>query len=90
MQILIDIPDSLSTEKIDQIIEKIENQLKNESGSIKVERLKPRKVFAHRFEVEKIELTNREKIQRLLQWCSEHQFSLDYDVIPSREERNAR
>jgi hypothetical protein len=38
MQILIDIPDSISTEKIDQIIAMIKHQLKNESASIRVEK----------------------------------------------------
>jgi len=62
MQILIDIPDSLSTEKIDRIIEKIEKQLKNESDSIKVEKVKPRKVFAQRFEVDRINIPNRDSL----------------------------
>ncbi|WP_247215135.1 hypothetical protein [Synechococcus sp. C9] len=62
MQILIDIPDSLSTEKIDQIIEMIKNQLNNESVSIRVEKVKPRKVFAHRFEVEQINISSRESL----------------------------
>jgi divalent metal cation (Fe/Co/Zn/Cd) transporter len=62
MQILIDIPDSLSTEKIDQIITKIENQLKNESESIKVEKVKPRKVFAQLFEVDRINIPNRDSL----------------------------
>jgi hypothetical protein len=62
MQILIDIPDSISTEKIDQIIAMIKHQLKNESASIRVEKVKPRKVFAHRFEVERINIPNRESL----------------------------
>lgn len=63
MQILIDIPDSLSSEKLDRIIEKIENQLDEVTHSIKIEggipsreKVMPRKVFAHRFEVDRINI----------------------------------
>ncbi|WP_107669078.1 hypothetical protein [Cyanothece sp. BG0011] len=37
-----------------------------------------------------IEVSKRDKIQKLLNWCEQNQFSLDGNVILSREERNTR
>lgn len=68
MQILIEIPDSLSSEKLDRIIEKIENQLDEVTHSIKIEgipsrkKVMPRKVFAHRFEVDHINIPDRDSL----------------------------
>jgi hypothetical protein len=80
MQILIDIPDSLSTEKIDRIIEKIENQLERVTYSIKLEG-KP----SH-----DAELSNNQGMKKFLDWCDRHKTLVDDFTMPSREERNAR
>jgi len=80
MQILIDIPDSLSTEKIDRIIEKIEKQLETVTYSIKLEGIPTHEV----------ELTNKQGIKKLLDWCDRHKTLVDDFTMPSREERNAR
>lgn len=40
---------------------------------------------------EEAELAAQEnEVNRLLQWCDEHDFTLEGGMIPSREERNAR
>lgn len=41
-------------------------------------------------DIEEIKEPKSRHIEALLQWCDEHEFTLEGDVIPSREERNAR
>ena len=80
MQILINIPDTLPREEIDQIIARIESQLQTETYSIKLEGiLSPNAA-----------LTQGQGIQKFLDWSDRHPYSLQSDGIPSREERNAR
>ncbi|MDJ0582339.1 hypothetical protein [Crocosphaera sp.] len=38
----------------------------------------------------KIQFAKKEKIKKLLSWCEQNKFSLESNVILSREERNAR
>ncbi|MGK7957607.1 MAG: hypothetical protein AB4063_20470 [Crocosphaera sp.] len=38
----------------------------------------------------KIQVKKKEKIKKLLSWCEQNKFSLESNVIPSREERNER
>ncbi len=38
----------------------------------------------------KIQVSKKEKINKLLSWCEQNKFTLESGVIPSREERNAR
>ena len=37
-----------------------------------------------------IKVSKKEKIDDLLNWCEQNQYSLKDDIIPSREERNVR
>ncbi|MBD2542844.1 hypothetical protein [Planktothricoides raciborskii] len=41
-------------------------------------------------DMEEIKEPKSRHIEALLQWCDRHEFTLEGDVIPSREERNAR
>ena len=46
--------------------------------------------FEQRLKEEAELVTHENHVNQLLQWCDEHSFTLEGDVIPSREERNAR
>ncbi len=74
MRLLIDITDTLSPEELEQIVAKIEDQLETVAHSIQIES-RP---------------ANNEGIQKFLDWCDRHPYTLKDGSIPSREERNAR
>ena len=38
----------------------------------------------------KIQVSNKDKINKLLSWCEQNKLNLESNVILSREERNAR
>ncbi|MDB9312489.1 hypothetical protein PN462_05180 [Spirulina sp. CS-785/01] len=46
--------------------------------------------FEQRLKEEAELVTYENHVNQLLQWCDEHSFTLEGDVISSREERNAR
>lgn len=37
-----------------------------------------------------IKVSKKEKIDNLLKWCEQNQYTLTDNIIPSREERNVR
>lgn len=80
MQILIDIPDTLPLEELNQLIVRIESQLQTETYAIKLEG-KPSL---------DISVPSQNGMQRFLDWCDRHKVTVDNLIIPSREERNAR
>ncbi|MGK7883343.1 MAG: hypothetical protein AB4057_01810 [Crocosphaera sp.] len=38
----------------------------------------------------KIQVSKKDKINKLLSWCEQNKLNLESNVIPSRKERNAR
>ncbi|MGB5596252.1 MAG: hypothetical protein WBM32_04965 [Crocosphaera sp.] len=62
MQIFIDIPDNLTRERVNQIIEELEQKLQTEAQLIASQPKLRQRVYAHLIDVDKIDLPARDEL----------------------------
>ena len=64
MQIVINVPDNLPRERVEQIIEEFEQKLQTEAQLIASQPKLRKRVYAHLIDVDKIDLPARDEVTR--------------------------
>ncbi|EAZ92135.1 hypothetical protein [Crocosphaera chwakensis] len=62
MQIVINIPDNLPTERVNQMIKELEEKLQAEADLIPTQAKSTRRVYAHLITVDNLDLPSRDKL----------------------------